>query len=87
MKKYYSSIQKNVVFIQPQVAKLIDLGLVNASTTRWMDLPSAVAYESVHRLGEPGYEEMWLGHYSFKTHAYVTGNFKNSKIRNIYKTI
>jgi hypothetical protein len=72
VKKFYSSIGSNVVFLQPQVADLIDLGRVNATTARWMDLPETVSSADLHRLTKPENEEVALGNYAFDKKAYVT---------------
>lgn len=78
VKKYYSSIQKNVVFLQPQFAQLIDLARVNTSTARWVDLPSSLGYGDLHKLDRPGIEEIALGEYAFSNKkAYVTGQLKS----------
>jgi hypothetical protein len=75
VKKYVDSVKTNVVFVQPQVADLIDLGRVNATTTRWMDLPDKLNYGDLHKLENPRHEEVGFGNYAFDKKAYVTSEF------------
>jgi hypothetical protein len=70
VKKFYSSIGSNVVFLQPD---LIDLGRVNATTARWMDLPGTVSSGDLHKITTTRREDIALANHAFDKKAYVTG--------------
>jgi hypothetical protein len=73
VKEYYNDTKMNVIFIQPQIAKLIDMARVNTTSAEWVDLPSHVKTEDVFNLQQPSEcHSLVKANYEFKKKAYVT---------------
>lgn len=73
MKEYRSEVKRTVIFVQVEIAGLMDLARVNQTTARWVDLPSTVSTNDLYTLDKPDNQYFVGGNSEFNKKAYITG--------------